>query len=157
MDNDIGSESTERENMKTVTQLLQGKGHEVLTISPEASVFEALQVMAERNIGAVLVLEGKTLVGILSERDYARKVILKGKASKDIPVREIMTSHVLYVRPQQTIDECMALMTDKRVRHLPVLEEDRLVGVISIGDVVKAIIAEQEFLIEQLQNYITGR
>jgi CBS domain-containing protein len=143
--------------MKTVTELLRGKGNEVLTISPEASVFEALQVMAERNVGAVLVVEGEKLVGILSERDYARKVILKGKASKDIPVREIMTSHVLYVRQEQTVNECMALMTDKRVRHLPVLEEDRLVGVISIGDVVKAIIAEQEFLIEQLQNYITGR
>jgi len=108
-------------------------------------------------LGALLVVEGERLVGVFSERDYARKVILKGKASKEIPVREIMTSHILYVRPEQTIEDCMALMTDKRVRHLPVLEEERLVGVISIGDVVKAIIAEQDFMIEQLQNYITGR
>jgi len=143
--------------MKTVTQLLRGKGHEVLSVSPEASVFEALKVMAEKNVGALLVVEGERLVGVFSERDYARKVILKGKASKEIPVREIMTSHILYVRPEQTIEECMALMTDKRVRHLPVLEDERLVGVISIGDVVKAIIAEQDFMIEQLQNYITGR
>ena len=143
--------------MKTVAQLLRAKGHDVLSISPEAFVFEALKVMAEKNVGALLVVEGERLVGVFSERDYARKVILKGKASKEIPVREIMTSHVLYVRPEQTIEECMALMTDKRVRHLPVLEQERLVGVISIGDVVKAIIAEQEFIIEQLQNYITGR
>jgi len=142
--------------MKTVAQLLRTKGHEVLSVSPELSVFEALQVMAEKNVGALLVLEGARLVGVFSERDYARKVILKGKASKEIPVREIMSTHVLYVRPQQTVEDCMALMTDKRVRHLPVMEEERLAGVISIGD-VKAIIAEQEFMIEQLQNYITGR
>ena len=142
--------------MKTVAQLLRTKGHEVLSVSPELSVFEALKVMAEKNVGALLVLEGERLVGVFSERDYARKVILKGKASKEIPVREIMSTHVLYVRPQQTVEDCMALMTDKRVRHLPVMEEERLAGVISIGD-VKAIIAEQEFMIEQLQNYITGR
>ena len=143
--------------MKTVRQLLRTKGHEILSVAPETAVFDALQLMAENNVGAVLVLEGERLVGIFSERDYARKVILKGKSSKEIPVREIMSTHVLYVRPQQTIEDCMALMTDKRVRHLPVMEEERLVGVISIGDVVKAIIAEQEFMIEQLQNYITGR
>ncbi len=143
--------------MKTVAQLLRGKGHEVLSVPPETPVFEALKVMAEKNVGALLAVEGDRLVGIFSERDYARKVILKGKSSKDTPVREVMSSHVLYVRPEQTVEECMALMTDKRVRHLPVLEEGRLVGLISIGDVVKAIIAEQEFLIEQLQNYITGR
>jgi CBS domain-containing protein len=143
--------------MKTVAQILRTKGHEVLTVSPEMSVFEALGLMAEKNVGALLVVEGGRLTGIFSERDYARKVILKGKASRETPVREIMTSHVLYVRPEQAVDDCMALMTDKRVRHLPVLEEERLVGVISIGDVVKAIIAEQEFIIEQLQNYITGR
>jgi len=144
--------------MKTVMQLLRGKGHAVLSVSPETSVFEALRVMAEKNIGALLVVEGEGLVGIFSERDYARKVVLKGKASKETPVREIMTSPVLYVRPEQTIEECMALMTDKHVRHLPVLQDEtRLVGVISIGDVVKTIIAEQEFMIEQLQNYITGR
>ena len=143
--------------MKTVRQLLRTKGHQILSVSPGASVFEALEVMAEKNVGALLVVEGERLVGVFSERDYARKVILKGKASKEIPVREIMTSYVLYVRPEQTVEDCMALMTDKHVRHLPVLEEEKLVGVISIGDVVKAIIAEQEFMIEQLQNYITGR
>jgi len=143
--------------MKTVTDLLRTKGRDILSVSPEVSVFDALKAMAERNVGALLVVEEERLVGVFSERDYARKVILKGKASKEIPVREIMTSHVLYVRPEQTIEECMALMTDKRVRHLPVLEGEKLVGVISIGDVVKAIIAEQEFVIEQLQNYISGR
>ena len=142
--------------MKTVAQLLRTKGHGVLSVSPELSVFEALKVMAEKNVGALLVLEGERLVGVFSERDYARKVILKGKSSKDTPVREIMSSHVLYVRPEQTIEDCMALMTDKRVRHLPVLEHGQLVGVISIGDVVKALIAEQQFIIAQLQNYITG-
>lgn len=143
--------------MKTVTQLLRAKGHEILSVSPEVPVFEALQMMADKNVGALLVVEGGSLVGIFSERDYARKVILKGKTSKETPVREIMSSHVLYVRPHQTIEDCMALMTDKRVRHLPVLDDEKLVGVISIGDVVKAVIAEQEFVIEQLQNYITGR
>jgi CBS domain-containing protein len=143
--------------MKTVAQLLRMKGQQVLTVAPDVSVFDALGVMAEKNVGALLVVEERRLVGVFSERDYARKVILKGKASRDIAVREIMTSPVLYVRPEQTIEDCMALMTDKRVRHLPVLEDERLVGVISIGDVVKAIIAEQEFLIEQLQNYISGR
>jgi len=143
--------------MMTVTQLLRTKGQQVLSVAPDIPVFEALEVMADKNVGALLVVEGERLVGVFSERDYARKVILKGKSSKDTPVREIMSSHVLYVRPEQTIEDCMALMTDKRVRHLPVMEEGRVVGVISIGDVVKAIIAEQEFIIEQLQNYITGR
>jgi len=143
--------------MKTVAQLLRAKGHEVLSVSPETTVFAALELMAEKDVGALIVLEGGRVVGIFSERDYARKVVLRGKSSREIPVREIMSSRVLYVRPEQTIEECMALMTNKRVRHLPVLEEEeRLVGVISIGDVVKAIISEQEFVIEQLQNYITG-
>jgi len=143
--------------MKTVALLLRAKGNQVLTVSPDTSVFGALGVMAEKNVGAVLVVEGERLVGIFSERDYARKVILKGKASKETPVREVMSSTVLYVTPQRTIEECMVLMTEKRVRHLPVLEGERLVGVISIGDIVKEIIAEQEFMIDQLQNYITGR
>ena len=143
--------------MKTVAQLLRTKRNEVLSISPEAPVFEALGVMADKNVGALLVVDGESLVGIFSERDYARKVVLRGKSSKETPVREIMSSHVLYVRPDQSVDECMALMTDKRVRHLPVLDQAKVVGVISIGDVVKAKIEEQEFVIEQLQNYITGR
>src|SRR5437660_6554155 len=139
--------------MKTVTQLLRGKGQGILSVSPDTPVFDALQVMADKNVGALLVLERGELVGIFSERDYARKIILKGKASKETPVREIMSSHVLYVRPEQTLEDCMALMTDKRVRHLPVLEEgQRVVGVIYIGDVVKDILSEQEFIIEQLQN-----
>jgi CBS domain-containing protein len=142
--------------MKTVAQLLRSKPHGVLSITPDTAVYRALQLMADKNVGALLVLEGDSLVGIFSERDYARKVILVGKSSKETPVREIMSSHVLYVRPQQTIEDCMALMTDKRVRHLPVLDEHRVVGVISIGDVVKGIISEQEFMIEQLQNYISG-
>jgi len=143
--------------MKTVAQLLRTKRNEVLSISPEAPVFEALGVMADKNVGALLVVDGESLVGIFSERDYARKVVLRGKSSKETPVREIMSSRVLYVRPEQSVDECMALMTDKRVRHLPVLDQAKVVGVISIGDVVKAKIEEQEFVIEQLQNYITGR
>src|SRR2546426_5370702 len=143
--------------MKTVAQLLRTKGQQVLSVAPDIPVFEALEVMADKNVGALLVVEGERLVGIFSERDYARKVILKGKSSKETPVQEIMSSHVLYVRPEQTIEDCMALMTDKRVRHLPVLDQGKVVGVISIGDVVKALIDEQQFIIEQLQNYITGR
>ena len=143
--------------MKTVAQLLRGKGGEVLSVTPDTSVFAALEIMAEKNVGALMVVERTRLIGVFSERDYARKVVLEGKSSREVPVRAIMSSHVLYVRLQQTIEDCMALMTDKRVRHLPVLDADRLVGVISIGDVVKAIIAEQEFMIEQLQNYIAGR
>ncbi len=142
--------------MESVNQLLQTKGQEIWSVTPEILVFDALKLMADKNVGALLVLEGDKLVGIFSERDYARKVILRGKASKDIPVKEIMSLQVFYVRPEQTVEECMALMTDKRIRHLPVLENDNVVGVISIGDVVKAIISEQEFTIKQLENYITG-
>jgi CBS domain-containing protein len=142
--------------MKSVRMLLRGKGCDVLTVAPEAPVFLALEIMAEKNVGALLVVEGKRLVGIFSERDYARKVILKGKTSRDTPVREIMTSRVVHVDPAQTINDCMTLMTENRIRHLPVLDAGELVGVISIGDVVKAIISEQEFVIEQLQNYIQG-
>jgi CBS domain-containing protein len=120
------------------------------------TVYDALKLMAEKNLGAVLVMEGDRLAGILSERDYARKVILHGKSSRDTLVREIMSERVVCVVPEQPAEECMALMTDKRVRHLPVLEGDQVIGVISIGDVVKAIISEQEFMIEQLEHYITG-
>ena len=140
----------------TVRQILFSKGADVWGVSPETLVIDALRVMAEKNVGAVLILRGETLVGIFSERDYARKVILRGKASTDTPVGVVMTSRVVYVRPDQTTEECMALMTDKHVRHLPVIEEGRLRGVISIGDVVKAIVADQRFTIQQLENYITG-
>ncbi len=142
--------------MKFVSQLLAAKGHNVWTISPDATVFEALKLMADRNVGALLVVEGEKLVGIFSERDYARKVILKGKSSREIPVNEIMSTRVVFVRPNQTIDECMALMTEKRIRHLPVLQSGKLIGLISIGDVVKTVISEQEFIIHQLENYISG-
>ena len=142
--------------MKTVGQILQGKGHEIWSVTKKMPVFDALKKMAEKNIGALLVLEDDKLIGILSERDYARKVILKGKTSKDTSVEEIMSKKVFYVRPDQPVEDCMALMTEKRVRHLPVLENDRLVGVISIGDVVKAVISEQEIMIEHLEHYIMG-
>jgi len=142
--------------MYIVRHCLQTKGNDVYSIHPEASVYEALRMMAEKDIGALLVMEAEKVVGIFSERDYARKVILHGKSSKETPVREVMTSRVVFVRPDLSLDECMALMTNKRIRHLPVLEGERVVGVISIGDVVKEIIAEQEFVIEQLANYISG-
>ena len=141
--------------LKTVKQILEDKGHQIWSVSPDDNVYDALTLMAEKNIGALLVLEDYQLVGIISERDYARKVVLRGKTSMDTPVREIMTPRVLYVRTNQSIEDCMAIMTDKHIRHLPVFEEDELVGVISIGDVVKAIISHQEFMIEQLENYIT--
>ncbi len=140
--------------MKTVAQVLESKAQEVVSVSPESSVYDALAQMAERQVGAVLVLERGMLVGILSERDYARKVVLLGKTSRDTTVREIMTERVVCVRPTHMLDECMALMTDKRVRHLPVLDGNRVTGVISIGDVVKEMIAEQKFIIEQLEHYI---
>ncbi|MFQ6113004.1 MAG: CBS domain-containing protein [bacterium] len=142
--------------MKYVSEILKAKGHEVWWVTPDTSVFDALKVMADKNVGALLVLEADKLVGIFSERDYARKVILKGKYSKNTPVKEIMNQKVVYVRPEHSIEECMALMTGKRIRHLPVLKENRLIGMISIGDVVKTIISEQEFTIKQLENYITG-
>lgn len=140
--------------MYTVKQLLDVKPRSVVTIAPDASVFEALELMAEKDIGAVVVVHDDQVVGILSERDYARKVILHNKASKDITVDEIMTDRVLYVGLRHTVDECMALMTDKRIRHLPVMDGDRLVGVLSIGDLVKATISEQDFTIRQLERYI---
>jgi CBS domain-containing protein len=140
--------------MKTVEQMLEGKTHRLLSISPDATVYDALQTMAEYEVGALVVLDGVRLAGIFSERDYARKVILFGKSSKETLVREIMTDKVLCVRPDQTVDQCMALMTDKRVRHLPVLDHKKVIGVISIGDVVKEVISEQRFMIEQLENYI---
>ncbi|MCZ6819543.1 MAG: CBS domain-containing protein [Calditrichaeota bacterium] len=142
--------------MKFVNQLLKDKGRDVWSVAPDAPVYQALELMAEKNCGAVLVLDQEKMVGILSERDYARKVILQGKSSKNTPVKEIMSSKVVYIRPEQTVEDCMALMTDKRIRHLPVLENRKLVGLISIGDIVRAVISEQEFIIHQLENYITG-
>ena len=139
--------------MKTLRQILADKSGPLVIVSPD----DALQVMADHNVGAVLVLDGKQLVGIFSERDYARKVILFGKASKDTRVREIMTDKVLYVTPDRTVDECMAIMTEKHFRHLPVLDDDgRVVGIVSIGDVVKETICEQQFIIQQMEKYITG-
>ena len=142
--------------MITVRQLMRAKGPDVWHIAPDACVIDALRLMADKEVGSLVVLEGEELVGIISERDYARKVILKDKSSLDTPVREIMTQQVISVSPEQSIQDCMALMTHKRVRHLPVLEDGRLVGIISIGDVVKAIISQQEFMIEQLERYIEG-
>ncbi len=143
--------------MTTLQDILRVKGKDVWSISPDATVYEALSLMAARNVGALVVVEGSRVVGIISERDYARNVILQGKSSRDTPVKDIMTPRVYYARPTQTPWECMALMTDKHIRHLPVLEDDRLAGVISIGDVVKAIIEEQESVIRQYEEYITGR
>ena len=144
--------------MKTVAEILKEKGDQaVYSIGPDASVFEAIALMAQKNIGALLVMDGGRIVGMLSERDYARKVVLMSRSSKETRLREIMTSSVIYVHPAQSSEECMAVMTENRVRHLPVLDDkDRLVGPISIGDLVKGIISEQKFIIEQLQHYITG-
>jgi CBS domain-containing protein len=140
--------------MKTLKQLLEAKGGNVYSITPDARVFDALKLMAEKSVGALIVMEGGRLAGIISERDYARKVILHGKSSHDLQVRDIMTSKVISVHPGQTVEECMALMTDKRIRHLPVTEGERLIGVLSIGDLVKEVIAEQQRTIEQLESYI---
>lgn len=140
--------------MKTVRQMMETKGRDVWTIDPDRTVFSALHTMAEKDVGALVVMEGGKVVGILSERDYARKVILKGITSREAKVAEIMSRKVVFVRPEQTAEECLALMTDKRCRHLPVMEGERLSGLISIGDAVKAIIADKEFMIGQLENYI---
>ncbi|MEF8714521.1 MAG: CBS domain-containing protein [Accumulibacter sp.] len=143
--------------MKTLRQILAGKSGPLMTVSPDDPVFYALQVMSDANVGALLVLDKEQLVGIFSERDYARKVILFGKASKDTPVRAIMTDKVLYVTPDRTVDECMAIMTDKHIRHLPVLDDEgKVLGIVSIGDVVKETICEQQFIIQQMAKYITG-
>jgi CBS domain-containing protein len=141
---------------KTVEMLLTNKGREVWSIAPGATVFEAIEMMNERHVGALPVVEGGKLVGILSERDYARKVILKGRSSRECKVEEIMTRDVICVDAVRKIEECMAVMTQKKIRHLPVMEDGKMVGIVSIGDLVKAIIEEQQFLIEQLENYITG-
>jgi len=140
--------------MKTVSQLLQGKGGSVWSVTPDNSVFDALKMMAEKNVGALLVMQDGKLRGILSERDYARKVILLGKSSHELAVHEIMSDKVVCVSPAQTVDECMALMSGKRIRHLPVLEGGKVIGVLSVGDLVKAVIALQQQTIQQLESYI---
>lgn len=141
---------------RTVKHLLKEKGNDVWSIAPKASVFEAITLMNERSVGALLVMANDQLVGIISERDYMRKVILRNRSSKETQVEHIMVSPVYYVEPDRTIEECMALMTDRRIRHLPVIDNRRVSGVISIGDVVKAVIEERGILIEQLERYITG-
>ena len=140
--------------MKTVAQLLALKPGGIVGIAPHATVLDAVKLLAEKNVGAVLVMDGPRLVGMFSERDYARKVDLKGKSSANTPVSEVMTREVVFVTPTHTNEDCMALMTDKRVRHLPVVANDQVVGLLSIGDLVKDIISEQQFIISQLESYI---
>jgi len=142
--------------MNTVKDILNEKGMEVWTVTPQSKVFDALKLMADKNIGAVLVAENENIVGILSERDYARKVALEGKSSKELPVQEIMSHRVLYITSDKNLDECMALMIEKKIRHLPVFENEKLKGIISIGDVVKAVLDHKKFTIEQLEQYITS-
>lgn len=142
--------------MITVGELLDRKGHGIWSVTPDDSVFNAIKLMDDKGIGAVAVISDGLLVGMLSERDYARKVILKGRSSSDTKVREIMTSQVYYTFPSQSVEDCMIVMTERRIRHLPVLKGDELVGMLSIGDLVKDIIAEQQFIIEQLEHYIAG-
>ena len=142
--------------MQYVKDILAHKGGHVWSVSPETTVFDAIKTMSDRQIGSLLVLDGEKLIGIVTERDYARKVVLEGKSSRQLPVRDIMTTRVLCVTPERSVEECMALMSDQRARHLPVLENKKVVGVVSIGDLVKAIIHDQQILIAQLQQYITG-
>ena len=141
--------------MKTVRRVLRDKGSDVYSVGPDDTVYDALTEMRERDVGALLVLEAGEVVGIFSERDYARKIILLGRSSKETPVRDVMTDRVAYARPGQTLEECLAVMTDKRIRHLPVMDEGELLGVVSIGDLVKGIIEHLRFIIEQLENYVS--
>ena len=143
--------------MKTLKQLIESKNKKLASVAPEQSVLRALEIMAEHDVGALLVLDGKRLAGVFSERDYARKVILQGKASKSTKVSEIMSGKVVYVTLNRTIEECMAIMTEKHFRHLPVLDDSHnVVGIVSIGDLIKETISQQKFIISQLENYITG-
>ena len=142
--------------MHTIRHLLNIKGHKVWTIGPNASVYDAIALMAEKEIGAVVIMEGSRIAGILSERDYARKVILEGRASKETRVAEIMTTRVYHAQPHQSIEQCLGVMTEKRIRHLPVLDNGILIGMVSIGDLVKAVIASQQFMISQLETYIAS-
>ncbi len=142
--------------MRLVQDILGFKGNDVYSVGPDNTIFEAVQMMADKSVGALLVMENGKPVGIVTERDYARKVALEGRSSRDALVKEIMSTRVLCVNPQRTIEDCMALMTDKRARHLPVVDHKNVIGMISIGDLVKAVIAEQQFVIDQLHDYITG-
>ncbi len=142
--------------MTTIKQILDSKGHDVLTVRPGDTVLQALELMASKNVGAVIVTENDAPVGIFTERDYARNVILKGRSSSNTPIRDIMVPDVIFVKPEQTVDECMAIMSEKRFRHLPVMQDGKLAGIVSIGDLVKTIIDEQAFTIQQLQGYIGG-
>jgi CBS domain-containing protein len=142
--------------VSNIREILNHKGSNVWTISPDATVFDAIKLMADKNVGALLVTQNDKLVGIISERDYTRKVMLKGRSSKDTPVRDVLSGHVIHVTPDHSVDECMRLMTEHRVRHLPVLEGDRIAGVVSIGDLVNWIISAQSSTIHQLETYITG-
>lgn len=142
--------------MTTIEQVLENKGHEVWTIHPDSSVFQALEEMASKDAGALVALENEALVGMFTERHYARNVFLKGRSSPTTPIRDVMRTDVIFVRPDQTVNQCMAIMTEKRVRHLPVLHEGKLIGIVSIGDLVESIVNQQKFTIEQLGNYISG-
>ncbi|MDT8384645.1 MAG: CBS domain-containing protein [Gammaproteobacteria bacterium] len=141
--------------MISVGKLLDNKGHDVWSVGPEDSVFDAIAMMDEKRVGALAVMQDDTLIGIISERDYARQVILKDRTSKQTPVKEIMTRHIYYTYPDQTVDECLVIINQRRIRHLPVMDNDSLIGMISVGDVVKEIIAEQKYTIEQLENHLS--
>jgi CBS domain-containing protein len=142
--------------MANVQQLLDQKGAQIFTIGPDETVFDAITQMADKNVGSLAVVDDENLVGIIDERIYARRVVLKGKSSPKTPVRDIMAANVICTQPERTVEECMAVMTEKAVRHLPVLEGNQLVGIISIGDLVKHVISDQKFIIEQLEHYIAG-
>jgi CBS domain-containing protein len=143
--------------MRTVRDILRTKGSKVYSISPDATVYEALKMMAKKNVGAILVFEGKKLVGLISERDYSRKTILQGRLARETAVNEIMTTAMVTVHPDDDIEECMELFTDKHIRHLPVIDKSKVVGVVSIGDIVKSIIDYKDFIIEEMENYIKGK
>ena len=142
--------------MKTIKDLLGNKGQEIWSVGPDATVYEAIELMADKSVGALMVMDDERPAGIISERDYARKVILQGRSSKDTLVREIMTSRLIHTSPDRSVEECMTLMTTNKIRHLPVMEADQLVGIVSIGDLVKATISDQQSTIEQLERYISG-
>lgn len=142
--------------MERIGELLDEKGRDVWSISPDSTVLDAIRLMAEKGVGALTVVDEDRLVGIMSERDYARKLVLEGKSSKDTPVRDIMTLRVIYAQPHQTVEDCMAIMTENRIRHMPVLEDDSLIGMLSLGDLVKVIISQQKSIIEELETYIMG-